>query len=167
MFVRPKKSHFDVAPPLSSSFFFFLQPMTWRRAKYRAEGNWKATTLRRGSRQESPQSVVPGGMIGGVVGGGGCGGRNGGGPVGVSAVMATATAAAAAAAAAAANVPAPWFPQLVKKMETRKNEATQNLIKSQQKVCRSDSLNVSKKNESIDKPRLLADTAGAGLTVGP
>ncbi len=46
----------------------------------------------------------------------------------------SAAAAAAAAVAAAAHVPPPWFPRLVKQMESRKNETAQTLIKTQGKV---------------------------------
>lgn len=76
----------------------------------------------------------------GVMGGCAVGGYNGCGSVAVStsaAAAANATTTAVSAAAPAAHVPAPWFPGLVKQMETRKNETTHNLIKSQEKVCRS------------------------------
>lgn len=72
-------------------------------------------------------------MVGGVVGGG-YNGSDGRGSAALSTSSAAVAAAVAAAAAAAAHVPAPWFPRLVNQMERRKNETTQNLIKSQEKV---------------------------------
>lgn len=71
---------------------------------------------------EAPHGIVPRGSMLGAAGAHGAygGGLN--------------DALAAAAAAAAAHVPAPWFPPLVQKMESRKNETAQNLIKTQGKV---------------------------------
>lgn len=41
---------------------------------------------------------------------------------------------AAGPGAAAAHLPAPWFPRLVHKIETRKNETAHNLMRGQEKV---------------------------------
>lgn len=102
---------------------------------HRGEVCWKVTSRRRSSRLEVP--LVPRGSLlgGGTTHGAFSGGFNDDGSAAAAAAAAAASATAATTkATAAAHVPAPWFPPLVQKIETRKNETAQRLIRTQGKV---------------------------------